>query len=166
MVDGHQVVLRWDPAGAADRYRVQIAPDADFHDVVFEQDVPGGTKALVVSLHFPDDDRLFYWRVLAGNAEGWSAGEHIEAFTSGTAEQAGRFVVPDMAEPFGPVAALFSAATLESVAEVLPGYRRRAEAALGGERPDGGEVLGVEVGLLVAAALVLGALIFILLSSC
>jgi hypothetical protein len=166
VVGGHHVTLRWETAEAADRYLVQIATDAAFGEVIFEQEVPCETVALVVRRHFPEDDGLFYWRVRAGDAGGWSEGEHIEAFTSGTAEQVGRFAVPDIDEPFGPVAALFSVATLESIAEVIPGYRRRAEAALGGERPEGGEVLGVEVGLLLAAAFVLGALFFLLLSSC
>lgn len=166
MVDGQHVTLRWETADAADHYRVQIAAGPDFHDVLFEQEVPGGTTALVVRRHFPDDDRLFYWRVRAGNAEGWSEGDHVEAFTSGTADQVGRFAVPDTAEPFGPVAALFSAASLESIAEVLPSYRQRAGAARGEEPAEGAELFGVEVGLLVAAAIVLGGLFFILLSSC
>ncbi len=169
VVDGRHVLLRWEAAETADRYCVQIATGFDFRDVIFEQEVPGGTTALVVRRHFPEDDQTFYWRVLAGNAEGWSAGDHVEAFTSGTAAQVGRFAVPDETEPFGPVAALFSAATLEAFAEVLPGHRSRFEAARGDEHPEGveaAEVFGVELGLLIAAAVVVGALLFILFSAC
>lgn len=169
VVDGHHVALRWEDAEAADRYRVQIATGPDFRDITFEQEVPGGTTALVVRRHFPDDDRLFFWRVCAGNAEGWSGGDRIEAFTSGTAEQVGRFAVPDVDEPFGPVAALFSTATLEAAAEALPGHQRRIEATLRNEHPEGveaAEEFSVGVGLLVATAFVLGAVFFLLLSSC
>lgn len=125
VVDGHHITLRWEGRASAERYRVQIADTSDFRDVVFEQDVPAGTTALVVRRHFPDDDQLFYWRVLAGNAEGWSEGDDIESFTSGTADQVGRFAVPDAAEPFGPVAALFFNATPKSVDEVLHGHQPR-----------------------------------------
>lgn len=169
VVDGHHVLLRWERMDGAERYRVQIATESDFRDVVFEQDVPGGVEALIVRRHFPEDDRLLFWRVRTGTAEGWSEGEHIESFTSGTAEQVGHSPVPDVAEPFGPVAALFSAASLEAIAEVVPGRQPRIEAALGEEHPEGveaAEVFNIEVGLMVAAAFVVGALLFILIASC
>jgi hypothetical protein len=169
VVDGQHVLLRWTSDAMADRYRVQIADGADFRDVLFEQEVAAGATALVVRRHFPDDARLLYWRVLAGNAEGWSGGSRIESFTSGTADQAGRFVVPDVVEPFGPVAALFSTATLEAIAEVLPGHQPRIERALGDEHPEGveaAEVLNVEVGLLVAAAFVIASLLIVLFAAC
>lgn len=121
VVDGSHVVLRWEPTADAARYRVQIALDPDFYEVVFEQDVPAETTALVARQHFPEDDRTFYWRVLAGNDGGWSEGARIESFISGTAAQVGRFADPDEDEPFGPVAALFRTATLEALAEVQPG---------------------------------------------
>lgn len=169
VVDSHHVLLRWEAAEVADRYRVQIATGPDFRDVLFDQEVPAGATALVVRRHFPDDDSLYYWRVRSGNAEGWSEGDHVEAFTSGTADQVGRFVVPDVAEPFGPVAALFSTATLEALAEVLPGHQPRIERTLGDEHPEGveaAEVLNVEVGLLVAFAFVIVALLVVLFAAC
>lgn len=169
VVDGHHVSLRWQADDPADRYCVQIATGPDFRDVLFEQEVPPGTTALVVRRHFSDDDSLYYWRVLAGNAEGWSGGDHIEAFTSGTAEQVGHFVVPDVAEPFGPVAALFSTSTLESVAELVPGHRRRVEDASGEKAPrdvEVAEVLNVEIGLFVAFAFVVVALFVVLIAAC
>lgn len=169
MVDGHHILLRWGPAEGADRYCVQIAATSDFLDTDFEQEVPPGTTALVVRRHFPEDDRLYYWRVLAGNAERWSAGDDIESFTSGTAEQAGRYAVPDVAEPFGPVAALFSTATLESVAELVPGHQPRIERSLHDEHPEGveaAEMVSIGLGLYAAAAFVVVSLLVVLFAAC
>lgn len=169
VVDGHHVILRWEEDATADGYRVQIAERSDFRDVIFEQDAPAGTTVLVVRRHFPDDDQLFYWRVIAGNAEGWSEGDRVESFTSGTAEQVGRFVVPDVEEPFGPVAMLFSTATLESIAELVPGHQPRIERALGDEHPEGveaAEMLNLGLGLYAAAAFVFVSLLVILLAAC
>ena len=169
VVDGRHVLLRWEAAETADRYCVQIASGSDFREVLFEQEVPGGTTALVVRRHFPDDDQTFYWRALAGNAEGWSAGDHVEAFTSGTAGQVGRFVVPDVSEPFGPVAALFSFGALEALTEVLPSHQFRSGGAVGDEHPESveaAEVFGIELGLLIAVAVLVGAALFILFSAC
>jgi hypothetical protein len=169
VVDGHHVILRWENEEAARRYCVQIAATSDFKSVEFEQEVPAGTTALAVRRHFPDDDRVYYWRVLAGNAEGWSEGDHIEAFTSGTADQVGRFAVPDVAEPFGPVAALFSTATLESVAELVPGHQPRIERTLGDEHPEGveaAEMVSIGLGLYAAAAFVIISLVVVLFAAC
>lgn len=169
VVDGQHVLLRWEPAADAVRYRVQIATGSDFGDILFEQEVPAGSTALVVRRHFPEDDSLYYWRVLAGNAEDWSEGEHVETFTSGTADQVGRFIVPDEAEPFGPVAALFSTATLEAITDVLSSHRSGSERALEGresQSEEGAEVLGVEVGMVAAFMFVVVALFVVLIAAC
>ena len=167
VVDGAHVALRWEPAegaAAVERYRVQIALDPDFYEVVFEQDVPAGATTLIVQRHFPEDDRTFYWRVLAGNDGGWSEGARIESFISGTAAQVGRFADPDEAEPFGPVAALFRATSLETLAEITPGRQPAADRALGerAEGVEGAELVTANLGLLLAAALVVAVVLFAL----
>ena len=169
VVDGHHVLLRWEPSESADRYCVQIAATPDFRTIDFEQEVPSGTTALVVRRHFPEDDRLYFWRVLAGSAEGWSEGDHVASFTSGTADQVGHFAIPDVDEPFGPVAALFSTATLESVAELVPGHQPRIERTLGDEHPEGveaAEMVNIGLGLYAAAAFVVVSLIVVLFAAC
>ena len=108
---------------------------------MFEQELARDATTLAVRRHFPEDDRRFYWRPLAGNAHGWSTGEQIESFISGTASQVGRFA--DAAEPLGPMAALFSAASLEAAAEALPGRQPALEAALGEAHPESVEAAEV-----------------------
>ena len=108
---------------------------------MFEQELARDATTLAVRRHFPEDDRTFYWRPLAGNAHGWSTGEQIESFISGTARQVGRFA--DAAEPLGPMAALFSAASLEAAAEALPGRQPALEAALGEAHPESVEAAEV-----------------------
>lgn len=108
VIDGGHVVLSWEPAAGAEAYAVEIAEDPEFHRVVFTREVPSGMTTLEIAEPFPTDDRTLYWRVSAGNSNGWSEGERIESFISGTAEQAGRFVEPEEREPFGPLAALIS----------------------------------------------------------
>ena len=169
VVDGAHVALRWEPTENTERYHVQIAHDPDFQEVVFEQELPADMVALIVRHHFPEDDRLYYWRVRAGNAQGWSAGERIESFTSGTAEQVGHFPDPDETEPFGPIAGLFEATTLEALAEILPGRQPAIEAALGEENPEGveaAEVFTLGMILLGAATIVVVALLILLFAAC
>ena len=106
VVDGSHVLLRWEPAPEAETYAIEIADDPEFSDILFTLEVPAALTEFAVPVPFPGDDRTFYWRVSAGNAEGWSEGARIESFTSGTAGQVGRFPEPDEAEPFGPLASL------------------------------------------------------------
>ena len=169
ITDGAHVVLRWEPVAAAERYRVQIAADSDFSEIAFEQDLPAEMTALVVQQHFPDDDRAFFWRVLAGDGDGWSGGDRIESFTSGTPEQVGHFADPDASEPFGPVAGLFSAASLEAAAELLPGRQPAIERALGETHVEGTEAIEVMTAgltMMIAVAVVAAVLVFLFVVGC
>lgn len=169
VADGAHLVLRWAPVQGARRYRVQVAADAGFEGVLFEQDLPDWATALVVRQPLPEDGRRLYWRALAEGEGGWSPGGHAEAFLGGRADQVGRFADPDEAEPLGPVAALFGAASLEAIAEALPGRQPAVERALGEGRPEGveaAEVLTTEVVLLVALAVVVAVGGLLLLASC
>ena len=108
VIDGANVVLSWEPTPGAERYAIEIAEDAEFHRVVFAREVPSEMTSLTLDQSFPADDRTLFWRVSAGNSFGWSEGERIESFISGTPSQAGHFVEPEEKEPFGPLAALLS----------------------------------------------------------
>lgn len=173
-IDGAHLALRWEPAPGAVRYRVQIALDPEFFDVVLEQDLPPRTEALVVRQRFPAVGRTFYWRALAGNARGWSEGDRVESFVCGSADQGGRFVAADEAGYFGPVAALFRSATLETMAleasaEVLPGRQPGSEQAPGeghSASVQAAERFTVELHLLVAGAVLLVAVLVPLLAGC
>lgn len=106
VVDGTHVVLRWEPCGDAETFAIEVAEDPEFHTIVYSHEVPGTVTEFAVPVPFPDDDRLLYWRVSAGNAEGWSEGARIESFISGTAAQAARVPEPEDGEPFGPLPSL------------------------------------------------------------
>jgi hypothetical protein len=108
VVDGARVTFSWAPAADAEAYALEVAEDPEFHHVLLAREVPADMTTFTVDEPLPTDDRTLFWRVSAGNGKGWSEGERIESFISGTADQAGRFVDPDAREPFGPVAALLS----------------------------------------------------------
>jgi hypothetical protein len=160
VVEGAHVTLRWEPAEGSERYRVQVALDPDFYEVVYEQDLPAAQTSLLVPRPFPEDDRTLYWRALAENADGWSEGARIESFICGTAAQVGRFADPDEAEPFGPVAALFRTATREALADVRPGHPHPARA----EHVEAPEVLLTEWLLVAVASILLAAVVLMLVS--
>jgi hypothetical protein len=106
VVDGTRVSLQWEPSDGATSYAVDIAEDPEFQNVIFAQELPASATQVTLGRSFPTDDRTLYWRVSAANAHGWSEGERVESFTSGTSEQVGHFPDPDEAEPFGPIEAL------------------------------------------------------------
>ena len=94
---------------------------------------------------FETDGRLYYWRVLAKNAAGWSHGENVESFVGVTAEVAAQGVLPpDLIEPGGPLAQLVEAEAQEMVLS-----------------EEGVEVEGVDVAPLMKAALTLALLIMV-----
>ncbi len=154
VVDGTHVVLRWEAAAGAERYRVQIALGADFRDLVYQEDLPGAATALVVHQRCPDEGRTYHWRALAGNAEEWSAGEHAASFVCGGAASE---PYPGVTEPFGPIAALFSATALDDLAQIKAGHRPGIE---------GAERLSLGLAVLIAAAAVVAVGLMLVFASC
>ena len=154
VVDGASVTFRWEPVQDALRYQLQIARDAAFQELVLER-VVEGEASTVVEGEFETDGELFYWRVLAGNDEGWSSGDHVESFVSGTAEMAATHVArPD--ERMGPYPELIRSASVEAAAEVTGEEKYfEEEAALGVEHEgvEAGQILGI--ALAIAAAIVM-----------
>jgi hypothetical protein len=95
------VTLRWHPAPGATAYRVQISPDKHFTHLMFQQDVPAIVDAIELEYRAVGRPRVFYWRVLAGNRQGWSAGRHVETLTTGAADEGGPLADPDLLRDFG-----------------------------------------------------------------
>ncbi len=106
VVDGTHVALRWEPSDDAETYAIEVSEDPEFRTIVYTHEVPGTETEFIVPVPFPEDDRLLYWRVSAGNAEGWSAGARIESFISGMADQAALSPEPEDSEPYGPLPSL------------------------------------------------------------
>ena len=169
VADGAHLSLQWEPVPNARRYKVEVASDELFDEILFEQDLPSWATTLVVWRPLPEDGRTLYWRARAGDDEGWSVGGHVESFISGRAEDVGQFVYPDEAEPLGPIAALFKTTSLEALAEALPGDQPRINRTLGEDHPEGvegAEVFTVYVGLTIAVAIVLAIVMIGLFWSC
>lgn len=163
IVDGRAVTFRWEPVEEASAYRLEVANDAAFESVAFEEEVPADTTTLTVTDVFPTDDQTFFWRILAKNEEGWSRGERIESFVSGTREEVAQHIeVPDETEEVGPVGGLMQRAT-ETVSEELAGEKTEpVEERLQEERELGvayegvpsSQILAISVSILLAVAII------------
>ncbi len=69
--------LTWNSVNGADSYRLQVATDASFANVIFSQSGLTGTSHQVTGL---DNEVQYHWRVQASNAGGagpWSAGRNF-----------------------------------------------------------------------------------------
>ena len=74
-----QPMLNWQAVGQAREYRVEIARDAAFGDVVYSTITAASTHVLASEL---DHATLHYWRVTAINACGESAASAVFTFTT------------------------------------------------------------------------------------
>lgn len=154
---GHHVVLRWDAVDGVDAYRVEVARDTHFEDVVVREETT--ETHLDLSTRFPADGLTYYWRVQSRAGDQYSRGEGIESFIA----MKGADIVeapngtPDEDEDKGPVPGLFMAAGTEAAVEATGGaVAQEAEAEQGVEHEgiEAGQILGFIVALLVAVAII------------
>lgn len=162
LVDGADVTLRWEPVAGAERYLVEVAEDAPFHEVVVQQETEGSSLALDP---LPTDGDLYYWRVLTGRGGEWSHGDRIESFVSTTPEQvrAGEDEAPDRSEGYGPAAELFSSAGNEAVAEATGDegrFARERERGVAHEGVEAGQIMGFAGVVIVALVIIVCVLFF------
>lgn len=73
------VVLQWNPAAAAQSYRVQAATDSMFSSLILDDSTVTGTSRQTDSL---DIGRVYYWRVRAENTSGESGWSSVWKFTT------------------------------------------------------------------------------------
>jgi hypothetical protein len=71
-VDTLAPLFMWESSGVAEHYRVQIAADAPFREVVFDAHVGGTDNLTVYNLPLPFGG-TYYWRVQATGVNTWSA---------------------------------------------------------------------------------------------
>lgn len=71
--------LSWSPAGGAQTYRLQVASDAGFGTMVFDDSTITGTSRQVGPL---SQETQYFWRVAARNAEGSSPYSAVWSFTT------------------------------------------------------------------------------------
>lgn len=164
VIDGEHVSLEWEAPAGAESLRVEVSRNASFEDVACAEELPPDTRGVVLERCFPDEGATFYWRVLARGPGGWSPGERIESFMSGSAGDVALGSDPDADEPVGPVPELFRVAGLQGMAEVTPGRQPAADRAVGGQAEglEGAEIVTLGLALTVAAGMVLLVLVVVL----
>ena len=154
------VTLRWEPVEGAAGYRIEVARDTAFDDVVYEREAETADHHDVGGA-LPADHATYFWRVLAYRGDEWSPGEHVESFiTLDASEGATSYQAqPDEREGFGPAAELFKAAGVEAAAEATgdgAGARSKAE-ELGVEHEgvESAQILGLAFGVMAALAVII-----------
>ncbi len=73
------VLLRWNAAALADKYRLQVSTNPDFQSLVLDDSTIAATTRLVSSLQV---STKYYWRVSAANANGAGAYSPAWSFTT------------------------------------------------------------------------------------
>lgn len=158
IVDGRSVTFSWEPAEGATTYRIEVARDTAFEDLLLEQELGPATRVTLKGLA-PLDGQTYYWRVLTGDGTGWSEGEHVESFISGTPDvMQERDARPEDDEALGPVGALFRASSVQAAAEISsddPDAVVAAEAGVEREGVATGQILGIAFAVLSAVVVII-----------
>ena len=154
---GHHVVLRWEPVDGVDAYRVEVARESHFEDVVVDEETT--ETHLDLSNHFPADGNTYYWRVQSRHGDQYSRGEGIESFIAMKGRDLGDAPksTPDDDEDQGPVPALFKAAGTEAAVSATgsdAAMDSEAEQGVEHEGIESGQILGFIVALLVAVGII------------
>lgn len=158
VVDGSEVTFVWQPVEGAEAYRVQVATDAAFNSVVYEQEV-GEKTALVVTDMFPTTEETFFWRVLAQVDGTWSEGNRVESFLSGAPGEEPASADQEDVSSVGPVTELVRAASrlvsTQPAAETEEGrFEREVERGFAYEEFPIQQVATVVVTLVVIVTLI------------
>ena len=82
-VDGSAVSFSWTEAPGALNYRLQVAADAGFEQVVCTLET-GPTTLFTLLEMLPEDGSVFHWRVQAQTASGWQPWSRAETFKART----------------------------------------------------------------------------------
>lgn len=162
VVDGRRVAFSWKPVSSAEDYRVQVAVDQSFEELIVDE--PAGLQTrLVLEDAFPTDAKTYFWRVISRDQDGLIHGEdNIESFISGTTtDQAEQFKKPDQDEEYGPVEGLVRGAAVEVAAEVTGDAKYSDQEEDLGVEHEGVEAAQI-LGLTLAIAVALGLSIFAL----
>jgi hypothetical protein len=159
IVNARDVTFEWRPIDAATVYRLEVARDAAFSTIVFEEEVPADTTALTVTDFFPTDEQTYFWRVLAKNEDSWSRGERIESFVSATPEEAARHRMsrPDDDEAYGPATMLVRSASKmvsDQVSSRGDRFEKEREIGVAYEGIPTGQILAVATSILFAVGII------------
>lgn len=87
LVEGSYVSLLWHPVAGATAYWIQIAAEASFKDLRFNN-VLGDTTSLTLIDYLPEQGKSFYWRVRSGSGEEWRPWSDVFSFVAVTDDEA------------------------------------------------------------------------------
>lgn len=156
VIDGAEVTFRWEPVEGATTYRLEVAADTAFENILFGEEVGDQTSVRLTNA-FPEDGETYYWRVLAGSEAGWSNGDNIESFVGSTPEMAAQHLErPD--EKYGPYPELITSTAVEAAAEATGSdrlYEEEEEVGVEHEGVEAGQVLGLAFAILAAVILII-----------
>jgi hypothetical protein len=160
LIDGRSVQFTWEPVDHAVEYRLEISEESTFDTLVLEETITGGTTtALNLAGRFPTDEVTLFWRVMARNDAGWSPGDRVESFISGTqADAALHLKRPDDDEHYGPFPQLIKSGAAEVAGEVTGKEKFFAQEEAEGVQHEGvetGQILGIFIAVVVAVILMI-----------
>ncbi len=162
VVDASAPTLEWEGVQGALEYHVEVAEDTAFEQIVFDDKVEDATS-LHVGQAFPVDEATYYWRVFARNEAGWSEGEHIESFISGSEARAATGLHdPDDDESLGPMTELVKASNIEMAADVTQSekyFRKEREMGVAHEGVEAKQILSMVVATVITVAVLVVVLI-------
>lgn len=149
VVNGRKVTFAWKPSREADRYRLQIARNAQFEELVVDEEV-GNETAVTVGNQLPTDGETFFWRVVAGSYAGWGEPSTGESFVAATEDEAEQDLLSD--PKAGPVTGLARAAKREvtrHVFEFEDRFEEEKERGVAYEGVAASQIMAISVAILV-----------------
>ena len=166
VVDGSKVLFQWESVEGAQEYRLVVARDASFEELVFTEKV-GNTTQHEVSDVFEADGRTYFWHVEAHNEHGDSGREVVESFVAATADEAATMRESPESnddEDYGPAGELVRAASAEMAAEVTGSekyYEEEERLGVEHEGIEAGQIMGIAGGVIVAIILIIITLLMV-----
>lgn len=168
IISGESVRFEWEPVEDAFEYQIEVASDSSFETVVFEENVGDRTEVEAPDA-LPADGQTYYWRVLARDDTGWSSGDRVESFVSGTPEDVEEVTRhpegrerPE--EDLGPPSELVKSAGVEAAAEATGDeelFAKEREMGVAHEGVEAGQIIGIAAAIGVAFLIIIPLLLFI-----
>ncbi len=164
VVDARNVHFRWAEVDGATEYRMQVAGDSSFEELLIDEAFTTETQFSAAE-KFAAEDETFYWRVLALVDGLWSPGEHIESFLAGTPEQASLHLArPDDDGRLGPYPELIRSGAASAQAELTGSDTAALEEEEMGVEHEGietGQIIGIAAAVIVALICMIIAVFFL-----
>lgn len=162
IVRGDRVTFLWKPVKGARQYRLQVARESTFNELIYESSALQRTE-FTLRDGIPVDEDTYYWRIVVEDEQGRVHGEdNVESFVSASAAAVEKGIVqPGQDEDLGPLERLVRGAAAEAAAEVTHSPRWVAEEDELGVEHEGIEA-GEILGLVIAIAVALGLSVFTL----